>query len=304
MEFYRVKTRFIQLKRFNFTKRQIVISEAKSQVKKKLKNMESLGNVEYSESDCHVMYDANDITLSLDSEFMVSEGNSNVHSGNFLSNGNFAVTNYASNGNCIIYNKNWQPSTVIDGLNYPVEVIQSGEELFVTSKRLQSIEVFSAHDFQKLRSIKINNAAYGITKCNEMFYVACGNKIIKIDMNGKILKEYETEGHDYNVRAIKEGRFVYSNWHLHIVTAITDQGNTVWQYTHPRMKRPYGLDVDSVGNIFVAATQSNTIHVLSGAGELIRIIKDIPQPVFIKLMEERGMCCLCSNFHSMKVYKM
>jgi hypothetical protein len=127
---------------------------------------------------------------------------------------------------------------------------------------------------------------------------------MKIDMNGEVLKEYETEGNNNHIRATYDGHLVYSNWHLHTVTAITDQGNTVWQYTHPRMKQPYGLDVDSVGNIFVAAIGSDNIHVLSGVGGLIRIIEDVSHPLFIKLMEERNICCVYSNFRSMKVYKM
>jgi hypothetical protein len=69
------------------------------------------------------------------------------------------------------------------------------------------------------------------------------------------------------------------------------------------MKQTRRIDVHSVGNIFVAATGSDNIHMLSGADALIRVIEDIPQPVFIRLMEKRGLCCVCSNFNSIKVYR-
>ena len=77
-----------------------------------------------------------------------------------------------------------------------------------------------------------------------------------------------------------------------------------WQYKNPRLKVPRGLEIDCVGNIFVAARGSDNIHVLSVAGSLIRIIEDVPKPVFIKLMEERRMCCVCSNYKVLKVYAM
>ncbi|XP_048750364.2 tripartite motif-containing protein 45-like [Ostrea edulis] len=303
MTYYRVKEKLLQLKRFKFKKKQIKISEMKSQVLKEVRNMESFGDIEYAESDHHIMYDIRNIRLSLVSEFDIA--GTCVWSGNFLSNGNFVVAKHRDNGGCVIYNKDWIFTEVIDGLSYPFEVIQVGEELLVTCYPMKSIEVFSAYDLHKLRSININEDVYGIRKHNGACYVACGDKIIKIDMSGKMLREYKAEGiNNIYLIVTNDALLVYSNWALHTVTTITDQGDTVWQYKHLKLKEPHGLDVDSFGNIFVAATGSNNIHVLSGAGSLIRIIEDIPQPVFIKLMEERSMCCVCSNYKLMKVYKM
>ncbi|XP_056004088.1 uncharacterized protein LOC125662078 [Ostrea edulis] len=305
MMYYRVKERLLQLKQFKFTKKKITISEAKSQVLKKVRNMKYFGDIEYAESDGHIMYDVHDIALSLVSEFSIGGGSPNVCTGNFLSNGNFIVANYKSDGNCFIYNKDWQSTEVIDGLRYPVEAIQAGVELLVTCYGTQSIEVFSVDDLRKLRSVNINEAVHGITKHNGACYVACGSKIIKIDMSGKKLRKYKVEGsNNIYISATRDGRLVYSNLSLNTVTAITDQGDTVWQYKHLKMKQPHGLDVDSVGNIFVAARGSDNIHVLSGAGTLLRIIEDILLPVFIKLMEERGICCVCSNFKIVRVYKL
>ncbi|XP_056003406.1 uncharacterized protein LOC130049595 [Ostrea edulis] len=301
----RVKERLLQLKQFKFTKKQITISETKSQVLKEVRNMKSFGDIKYAESDRHVTYDVHDIALSLVSEFSIGGGNPNVYTGNFLSNGNFIVGDSISNGRCLIYNKDWQSTGVIDGLSNPFEGIQVGEELIVTCGGTRSIEVFSASDLHKLRSININEHVYGITKHNGACYVACGSKIIKFDISGKNLKEYKAGGgRNINISATKDGHLVYSSWFLNTVTAITDQGDTVWQYKHLKMKEPRGLDVDSVGNIFVAARGSDNIHVLSGAGSLVRIIEDIPKPVFIKLMEERSMCCVCSGCKVLKIYKL
>ncbi|XP_056003392.1 uncharacterized protein LOC130049585 [Ostrea edulis] len=255
--------------------------------------------------DLCITYDVNYIALSLVNEFSIDGENPIVWTGNFLSNGNFVFADYIPHGRCFIYNKDWKSTEVIDGLSYPFEAIQAGEELLVTCDGTKSIEVFSMSDLHKLRSVNINETVYGITQHNGVCYVACGNEIIKLNLSGKKLREYKVEG-NYNIHisTTKDGHIVYSNCSLNTVTAITDQGDTVWQYKHIKMKVPRGLDVDSVGNIFVAARGSDNIHVLSGAGSLIRIIEDIPQPMFIKLMEERDICCVCSNRRIMKVYKL
>ncbi|XP_048765013.2 uncharacterized protein LOC125672841 [Ostrea edulis] len=305
MTYHRVKEKILQLKRFEFKKKRLLISETTSQVLKECRSMEYFGNVEYSESDHDITYNVHEIALSFVSEFNFAGENLNVHTGNFLSKDTFAVTDYTPEGHCLIYSKEWKSVEVIDGMGYPFEVMQAGEELFVTDYSTKSIEVFSAYALHKLRSININETVYGITNCNGAFYIACGNKIIKIDMSGTKLLEYKIKGSDtVHISATNDGHLVYSNSSLNTVTAITDQGETIWQYEHLRMKEPSGLDVDSVGNIVVAARGSDNIHVLSGAGSLIRIIEDIPQPVFIKLMEERSLCCVCSDYKILKVYKL
>jgi hypothetical protein len=142
-------------------------------------------------------------------------------------NGNFAVAKCASNGQCIIYSKDWQSTRSIDGLYLPFEVIQYGDELLVTCNGSKSIEVFSVHNFHKLRSIKMSNDVLGMTKCNGALYVAYRNKIIKIDTSGKIQREYKSEGSNTIISATKHGHLVYSSCDLHTVTTITDHGDTL-----------------------------------------------------------------------------
>ncbi|XP_056004091.1 tripartite motif-containing protein 45-like [Ostrea edulis] len=146
MTYYRVKERLLQLKQFKCTKKQITISEVKSQILKEVRNMESFGDIEYAESDFRITYDVNDIALSLVNEFSIDGENPIVWTGHFLSNGNFVFADYIPDGRCFIYNKDWKSTEVIDGLSYPFEAIQAGEELLVTCDGTKSIEVFSLSD--------------------------------------------------------------------------------------------------------------------------------------------------------------
>jgi dephospho-CoA kinase len=306
MTYCSVKEWLMKLKQFNFTTKQITISEVKSQVLKDMRNMECFGTLEYAEFEHHLMYNVNNIELSLDLEFSITGENLNVLTGNLLVNGTFVTANYTPNGRCVIYNKNWESEKRIDGLDHPFEVIQHGEELLVTCNGTKSIEVFSAYDLRKLRNFRLYEPVYGITICNGACYLACATRIKKIDIKSdEILREYSVEGQNsINICATKNGHLIYTNWVLNTVTAMTDQGDNLWQYKNPKMVTPRGLDVDLGDNIFVAAEISNNIHVLSGAGALIRILEDIPKPIFIKLMEDRRMCCVCSNRNVIKLYKL
>jgi hypothetical protein len=105
------------------------------------------------------------------------------------------------------------------------------------------------------------------------------------------------------ILATNAGLIVFSNWKLHKVTAMTDQGSSVWEYTNPKLKQPYGLDEDSIGNIYIAGRISNNIHVLSGTGELIRVFKDILRPTFFRVNEEMGIICVCSKSKDIKMFE-
>lgn len=55
---------------------------------------------------------------------------------------------------------------------------------------------------------------------------------------------------------------------------------------HSELRGPYGLDMDSQSNIYVAGRKSNNIHILSREGSLLRILKDIIGPLCLKLRKE------------------
>ena len=87
------------------------------------------------------------------------------------------------------------------------------------------------------------------------------------------------------------------------VIAWTIKGNSAWEYGNSSLKSPHGLDVDSFDHIYVADRDNNSVHVLSNVGALIRIIENIPNPLFFKLNEARGTVCVGSGENEMIIYK-
>ncbi|XP_062619403.1 probable E3 ubiquitin-protein ligase MID2 [Saccostrea cucullata] len=304
VNYFKTKQNISKMRHFHFTKKNIEIFEKNASVLKQILDVTSLGDVEYHESE-HSLFLFNVRTMKLSFLSEVRIAGDVVHCGTFLSDGNFAIADFRTDGKCSIYGKTWDHLKDIGGLSNPFGVIQNKDELFVTCTETRSIEVFSALNFDKVRSIPMNESVYGISSLNGEFYIACVTKIIKTDVDGKKIKEYEAEGqNNICVVVTKDGLIIYSNWKLHLVTAITDQGDIAWTYENPNMREPRGLEKDSYGNILVAARSSNNIHVLSSAGELLKTFEGIPKPVFMKISEERNVCCVCSDYKIVKVYKM
>lgn len=58
-------------------------------------------------------------------------------------------------------------------------------------------------------------------------------------------------------------------------------------YRHQNLESPYGLAADHIGNIYVCGYHSNNIHVISEAGETLRVLYRFKRPQFIALQENR-----------------
>ncbi|XP_062619833.1 uncharacterized protein LOC134281373 [Saccostrea cucullata] len=198
--------------------------------------------------------------LSFKQEF--SPSNANIRSGTFLSNSRFIVANHKLEGHCNIYDEDFTCIKIIDGLRQPFAVVEYGDDLFVTCCDTRSIKVFSSSDFMETRNIDLDIYVYGITHKNDAFFVACGDKIIKINKNGNILNEYKTGLRFVHLLALNSVDLVYSNKEKNTVIAMNDNGNNLWEYKSSNLKEPYGLERDSAENIFVAGTESRNIHVL------------------------------------------
>ncbi|XP_062619405.1 E3 ubiquitin-protein ligase Midline-1-like [Saccostrea cucullata] len=305
MNYYLAKDTASQLKQCSFRTKHIKVTENKASILKELKDMESLIDIDCTTTDHHVIYNLSTMQLPIVPKFRIEEESVvSIYTGTFLSNDTFAVIDHAFEGQCIIYDNAWAKTNVINGLYRPFCVVQNLDELFVTCTGTMSIKVYSATDFQKLRTIPMNESVYGIQIRNRALYVACATKIIKTDLSGNKTKEFETEGkNNIHLLLTNKGLIVYSNWVLDTVTAISEDGDIIWKYENENMKDPFELEEDSVNNVVVAAKKSNNIHVLSNVGEHLKVIENITQPVFIKMNERMNICCVCSNRNVLNVYR-
>ena len=210
----------------------------------------------------------------------------------------------------MVYDKQWNCCHTIKCVSNPHGATQSEEGILVTSPEVKQIEVFSSvnsqkiRKFQQLRSIPVSYEVKRITSFEGNLFVSCPNTILKIDNKGDITELYKRNTilvYFNDIVATKSGLILWTENHSHVwntsgkVVAMTIKGNNGWKYGNSSLKSPHGLDVDSFEHIYVADRDNNSVHVLSNVGALIRIIENIPKPLFFKLNEARGIVCVGSD---------
>ncbi|XP_061186511.1 E3 ubiquitin-protein ligase TRIM8-like [Saccostrea echinata] len=185
------------------------------------------------------------------------------------------------------------------------DIKRNGDFYFASCISSKKIKILSAEDFQILRTVNVGKACYGISFWNHFLYTACHTAIIKMDTEGNILRTYPTASGVHYVAVTRNGHIVFSIFKgKHSVSAITNEGDTVWTYSHEKLKHPYGLHIDCDDIIYVAGTNSNNVHVLTSDGFLLRMIEDMPSPVFFIFNKDRNICCMGTNVWgtSIKMY--
>ena len=83
-----------------------------------------------------------------------------------------------------------------------------------------------------------------------------------------------------------EDNVIYSSHLDNTVRKQDKAGNVLFSYTHGKLIKPYGLDVNKNGEIFVGGHKSNNIHILSKSGELLRILERIKNPTWVKFQND------------------
>lgn len=302
VKFVSAKEKFQKISHFDFKQMYFKICAVESPTLRKFMELKNIAEVELAESFCPLGFDIKNIELTKFKEITITNGM--VFNGLFLPEERFLIIDYKHNGPCLMYDENWECIHVNDSLGKPYDATRIRDELFVTDVSAKTIQVFALADFQKLRSIDMHLTIYGITNLNEILYIACGDKIFKINNTGQILQTYALNGTNTDhIIATNSGLIVYSNWCLETVTAMSDEGQVVWEYKSPNLKYPQELETDSCENIYVTGASSNNVHVLSSSGDKIRVIEDIPSPYFFKINEDKGIICVCSKMEKIIVYE-
>ncbi|XP_062569760.1 uncharacterized protein LOC134231805 [Saccostrea cucullata] len=301
------KQTFEQLQTIRFRTRDTQIMAKREPILEEIAKMKKIACVDVIESahDIPVNFDVSNVQLYAITEFSIAEGK--IRSGTWLSNKIFIFSNGEKGKVCYgeIKEKKWKVIGNINFLKNPFDILQKGNEFFVTCIDSNSIGVFSVSDFKKLRTIRINYEHLGITSWMEEFYLACGFGVAKVDDVGNFIQESDTQCNcASHITTTKFGNIVYTDWKENQVTAITEKMEKLWDYISPELKCQYGIDSDSKGNVYVAGMKSHNIHVISNTGEFIRLFQNMRSPVFMKIDEKRKLCCVCSNYKTITFYEM
>ena len=294
MKYHNANATFLNVKKCRLKETNIKIDRTENSTWLEMLNVKSFAVANLVKCENLIYFDVRNIELSVFKE-VTFDDYEDISYGLLLSDGKFIFVDKEGQ-KCLIYDDQWNCCHVIDlFFSEPFGVAHCDEEIFVTTTHSREIEVFSSRHFQKLRNISVPYAIFGITSRDSNLYVTCGKKILKIDdkQNVKELK-VDCTCH-YHIITTKSGLIVYSDSKRNVVVAMTDEGDSVWEYRSPNLKHPEGLDVDSCDQIYVAGMNSSNVHVLSNTGNLIRLIENIPRPKFFKINETSRNVCVCST---------
>lgn len=253
----------------------------------------------------------NDIVLEIDIRTaMLKKGVSfsvsgkQIYNGAFLPDGTMMFPQYINNGQCFLFKKNGTQIKQIKFGQGPLCVRNYGEEIFITMVRGMKIGAISSKTFQHIRSFSTTKQCFGLDVFNNHLYIACIDSIEVVDKSGTLIQSHAVEKRVECVIVTKQGNIVYSNYDKDKVTSMDDTGNTLWTYTSPNLRFPYGLEKDSKNNIYIAGRDSNNIHVVSRDGDPLKVFDNIEKPWFIMIPpDDDSVCCICSDNTKMTVYR-
>ncbi|XP_061170377.1 E3 ubiquitin-protein ligase TRIM71-like [Saccostrea echinata] len=242
--------------------------------------------------------------LNVDYPKIDREGKDLLNDGTFLPNGNIVMTGYCV-PECYLFSNDFKFLKKIDIDYRPCDIHLKGEELFVSCPNDKSIQVLSLEDFKILRTIEIGECCYGLASFRDNLYAACYSSIIEFDDQGNILRTFWTESYVCNLIVNYDGDIIYSSsTDSHCVKSLSQEGNVLWTYRSTNLKAPYGLDIDSAGNIYVVGKFSQNIHILSKDFSSITVIENIFSPFYIKINESKQRCFVIAYTGALSEYDM
>ena len=176
---------------------------------------------------------------------------------------------------------------------------------YATDRNETCVSVISSDSLALAKTIPVETdfIPYGVCLWDDYIFIACQTAILKYDIHGRFIESYPVEFNTLFVTATTPGNVVYSNTTKNYVASINSTGKQLWKYTNPKLHSPHGVDKDENDNLFVASTATNTVHILTYDGVLRQIIEGISKPVFMKVDESNSMCCVCSNYRRIKIYR-
>ncbi|XP_062602223.1 uncharacterized protein LOC134263879 [Saccostrea cucullata] len=267
-----------------------------------------LGCSEYTESTCTCFLEItgkDEVNLEILKLHYPHVERTEIYSndGTFLPNGNLIISGY-SNPECYVY-KDLKFVTKIELDIKPRNIHRKGKELFVSSHGGKSIEVLSLEEFKKVRTIQIDEGCHALGSFGDNLYGACCSSIIEFDDQGNKLRTFTTEGSVYNLTVNDKGDIIYSCTNS-CVKALSQEGAILWTYRSTNLSYPYGIDIDSKGNIYVAGKISGNIHILSKDLSSITVVESIFAPYYIKINENKQKCYVIAyngefHVHDMKL---
>lgn len=245
VKYHEAKKVFDRLKQVEFSLMNVRIEQQNPEICKNVTSVESLSGVRFVETARNVKTHLEKMHLRLISDVVLGE--KILRDGTFLSQGQFIISTANHNrksgefGECVIYDKCGKNLRTISTLSSPFGILHDVLDIiivFPSKKYMQAVSLHSIFTFGS-KPIKLPNEPYCITRLLHYLYVACNDKIIKINNFGRQSATFDTGPSVKHVTSTSSN-IIYSNRKTNEVVAIDCQGTTVWRYSSPGLLSPCG----------------------------------------------------------------
>ena len=165
------------------------------------------------------------------------------------------------------------------------------------------------------RVIKLDKKCWDVAVAGNEIYVSCHNdpgegEVRVLDLSGNLKRKlgvntdgsYQFQGPDYLTVSTTGKKIFVSDWSTSIISCMTPDGNTIYQYKDGDLRYPKALFVDAGDNIFVCDYYSHNVHVITADGgkyeALISANDGLQQPYSIAFRESDNTLvvgCLSNN---------
>ncbi|XP_078315526.1 uncharacterized protein LOC111129749 [Crassostrea virginica] len=176
----------------------------------------------------------------------------------------------------------------ISGSPYGVCAIGENEVLVTLSDEKKVLRLDS--DSLEIKdTVSLECGSYGIATSGNITVIGTRGSVVMFS-GGLEERRYTTISSDLSVTddvaLDDENNVIYSSYSQDTIRKQDKAGNVLFSYTHEKLIKPYGLDVNRNGEIFVGGHDSNNIHILSRSGELLRILEGIENPTWVKFQSD------------------
>lgn len=208
---------------------------------------------------------------------------STIKGGDILSNGKLLL---AASYKYIVCNINGEVLKEIKLSGSPWGVCTNSEnEVLITLPCEKSILKFDSGSLEIKKTVPIDCYCYGIAKSSNTTVIGTRKSGLDVTKRKTLLTNLQSTD---DVAIDNEKNVIFSSYTQHVVIKLDTMGNVFLTYIHEELKSPYGLAVDEEGRIFVNGKESNNVHILARNGKLLRILKRVTSPTWIKFQNGRN----------------
>lgn len=305
-EYYRVRESFEELNATTVQVHNMKLETSISKEAHEIAKLKCISAIKLVQSKHDVSLDISQFFLCPTFEFDIPDDD--VYCGDLSSHGTLTLAKYGSSKSglqqYIMNSDNCKPTKEYRTVNCFFGLVVKDDFIYATNRSENNITIISSETFTFREKIpmKRNIVPYGICQWKEYLFVACQTAILKYSFSGRFIQSYPVNFNTLFVNVLRSGNIVYSNTSQNCVESMDQNGYRLWKYVNAKLKSPHSVDKDETDDLYVSSTDMNNVHILSCDGSLIRIVENIPRPVFMKVQESSRIGCVCSNFRKFIIY--